>query len=180
MLALARRKSELLGAPATFHEADVLSPPAELERCADLVYTGKGALCWVSDLARWADVVTRMLAPGGHFFIHEGHPLNWIWEPEVRNLAVRGDADYFARAARVNRDFPGKWLDSSARAGESPKHAHERQWTLGEIVTELSRAGLALVTLREHPRNFWPQFPFIPAERAERVPQSFSLLMRRA
>ena len=32
---------------------------------ADLVYTGKGALIWMPDLARWADEVARLLRPGG-------------------------------------------------------------------------------------------------------------------
>jgi SAM-dependent methyltransferase len=179
MLALARRKSESLGAPAKWHQADVLAPPAELLGTADLLYTGKGALCWVSDLARWAAVVAGLLAPSGHLYVFEGHPLNWIWEPEASDLALRDDADYFAREARVNRDFPGLFLDRAARPGESPLQAFERQWTLGEIVTSLARAGLELVTLREHPENFWPQHPRVPEARARRVPRTCSLVMRR-
>lgn len=179
MLALARRKAESLGAPATFHCADVLAPPAELAASADLVYTGKGALCWVSDLARWAEVAAGLLAPNGHLYVFEGHPLNWIWEPEASDLALRADGDYFAREARVNRDFPGLFLENAARPGESPEQAFERQWLLGEIVTSLARAGLELLTLREHAANFWPQFPHVPDERARRVPHTFSLLMRR-
>lgn len=178
MLALARRKSDLLGAPAVWHHADVLSPPRELGGTADLVYTGKGALCWVSDLARWAEVVARLLAPGGHFYVFEGHPLNWLWEPEAADLELRAGASYFDREPRPNRDFPGLWLEQAARVGESPAQAFEHHWSLGEIVSALARAGLALVSLREHAQDFWPQLPRVPAERAGRMPHSFSLSMR--
>jgi SAM-dependent methyltransferase len=178
MLALARRKSELLGAPAAWHRADVLSSPPELAGTADLVYTGKGALCWVTDLARWADVVARLLVPGGHFYVYEGHPLNWIWEPEAADLELRTGASYFDREARPNRDFPGLWLERAAMPGESAIQAFERHWSLGEIVSALARAGLELLTLREHATDFWPQLPRVPAERASRVPHTFSLSMR--
>ena len=179
MLALARRKSELLGAPARWVHADVLEPPADLLGTAGLVYTGKGALCWVADLGRWARVVAGLLAAGGHAYVFEGHPLNWVWEPEAAQLELRSDADYFARQARVNRDFPGKFLDAAARPGEAPERAWERQWSLGEIVSSLVAAGLRVTSLREHPENFWPQLPLVPEEQARRVPRTFSLLLQK-
>ena len=179
MLVLARRKSERLGAAAAWHRADVLAPPAELDGTADLVYTGKGALCWVIDLSRWAGVVARLLAPGGHFFAFEGHPLNALWKLEVPDLELRDDADYFANEPRANLDFPHEFNARTARPGESPKQAFERQWTLGEIVTALADAGLRLIRLREYPHDFWPQLRLVPEERARRVPHTFSLLMQR-
>lgn len=179
MLALARRKSEILGAPAAWHRANVLAPPPELDGTADLVYTGKGALCWVVDLSRWADVVARLLVPGGHFFAFEGHPLNSIWKLDATDLELRGDADYFAKEPRPNLDFPHEFNERAARPGESPRQAFERQWPLGEIVTALAGAGLRLLSLREYPYDFWPQLRLVPEERARRVPHTFSLLMRR-
>lgn len=44
-LAVARRKTQALGAPATWYCCDVLQTPQVLNATADLVYTGKGALC---------------------------------------------------------------------------------------------------------------------------------------
>jgi SAM-dependent methyltransferase len=178
MLALARGKAELLGAPATFHHADVLAPPAELDGTADLVYTGKGALPWVLDLGAWAGVVARLLAPGGRFYIHEGHPLNWVWAPDADEVRLRDDWDYFARAARANGDFPGLFLDDLAPPGTEPARAYERQWGLGEVVSALADAGLVLERLSEHPEHFWPLFPHVPADRLRRLPHTFSLLMR--
>lgn len=179
MLALARRKAELLGAPATWCHADVLAPPAGLAGTADLVFTGKGALPWVLDLAAWAGVVARLLAPGGHFYIYEGHPLNWLWEHQAPGLHLRPDADYFARSPRVSDDFPGLYLQAAAAEGAEPERAYERQWTLGEVVSALAAAGLTLVSLTEHREHFWPQFPHVPADELGRLPHTFGLLMRK-
>jgi SAM-dependent methyltransferase len=179
MLSLARRKAELLGAPATWHHADVLAPPAELAGTAELVYTGKGALPWVLDLARWAGVVARLLAPGGHVYFFEGHPLNWVWMHQAAELRLRPDGDYFTRSTRVNDDFPGLFLQRAAAEGAGAAQAFERQWTLGEVVSALADAGLVLVRLDEYPEHFWPQFPHVPPDALGRVPHTFSLLMRR-
>lgn len=179
MLALARRKAELLDAPATWCHADVLAPPDHLDGTADLVYTGKGALPWVLDLAAWAGVVARLLVPGGHFYIYEGHPLNWLWVHQAPDLRLRPGADYFARAPRVSDDFPGLFLQAAAAEGAQPERAFERQWTLGEVVSALAAAGLTLVSLTEHAGHFWPQFPNVPAHRLRLLPHTFGLLMRR-
>jgi SAM-dependent methyltransferase len=179
MLALARCKAELLGAPAAWYHADVLAPPAELEGTADLVYTGGGALPWVMELDAWAGVVARLLVPGGHLYLFEGHPLNWLWAPDAADLRLRQGADYFDRAARANDDFPGLFLERAAREGASREHAYERQWTLGEIVTALAQAGLVLERLTEYREHFWPQFRHVPAEILDRLPHTFALLMRK-
>jgi SAM-dependent methyltransferase len=41
----------------------------------DLLYTGIGALPWLSSVQKWAEVVSGLLKPGGRFFIREGHPI---------------------------------------------------------------------------------------------------------
>ena len=179
MLAIARRKTELLGANAAWYHGDVLSPPESLSATADLVYTGKGALPWVLELAAWARVVARLLAAGGHFYILEGHPLNWVWDPNATTVQLRPDADYFARAARVNDDFPGRYLERAAREPLGPLPAFERQWNLGEVVSALVDAGLLVVRLVEHAEHFWPQFPSVSADDLRRLPHTFSLLMRK-
>jgi hypothetical protein len=179
MLALARRKAELLGAPAMWHCADVLSPPAELAGTADLVYTGKGALPWIADLGTWARAVAALLGPGGHLYVFEGHPLNWVWEPERAKLRLRDDSDYFTRTPRVHEDFPDRSLAHTARPGPGSLRAIERQWTLGQVVSELAATGLTLLRLEEHPEHFWPQFPDVAPDALRRLPHTFSLLARR-
>jgi len=41
----------------------------------DIVFTSYGAICWLPDLARWADVVAANLAVGGTFYMVEFHPV---------------------------------------------------------------------------------------------------------
>ena len=67
------------GADISFVESEGLirpSKPWEVNRF-DLVYTGIGALCWLPDIRRWAQVVADLLRPGGRLFIREGHPVLW-------------------------------------------------------------------------------------------------------
>ena len=180
MLALAQQKAQLLGAPAKWIHNNVLDAPAHLNGTADLVYTGKGALPWVTDLRRWAAVIERLLKPGGLAFIFEGHPLNWVWEPDANEYSLRSDGgDYFAAEPRANRDFPASGLRQTA-SDQSAPCAIEKQWTLGEIVTTLTEAGLRLERLEEHPDQFWPLFRGIPEPLANRLPHTFALLMRKA
>src|SRR5215472_5746876 len=77
-LAQARRIAGLAGADVRFVEAAVYDAAAALgPEPFDLVYTGIGALGWLPDIARWAQVVAGLLRPGGRLFIQEGHPMLW-------------------------------------------------------------------------------------------------------
>ncbi|MEJ7811209.1 MAG: class I SAM-dependent methyltransferase [Gemmatimonadaceae bacterium] len=181
MLAQARRKSDLLGAPATWVRSDVVHTPQGLDGSADLVYTGCGALPWMMDIDAWAAVVARLLAPAGRLFVHEGHPLTWVWEPNAPEYRLREDGSgYFAREPRVDRVFPASAIEQLTPDGEARCEAVERQWTLGQVVTSLVRAGLAVEWLEEHPEHFWGQFPNVPPEAAARLPHTYSLLMRKS
>ena len=180
MLEQARLKSEALEAPAAWVQSDVLEVPQELDGTADLVYTGKGALPWVMDLERWAGVVVRLLRPNGRLFVFEGHPLNWVWEPDADTHRLRPDGgDYFWRQARPNRDFPGLAIEHFTAAGEPAPTAYERQWTLGEIVTAVASTGLVVERLEEHPEHFWPQLQHISGDELRRLPHTFTLVARR-
>jgi SAM-dependent methyltransferase len=74
---------------------------------ADLVCTGKGALIWMPDLARWAAEVARLLRPSGHLFVYEAHPaaVLWTWDGDLAR--IRADRDYFGRG-HVNDTFPAR------------------------------------------------------------------------
>jgi SAM-dependent methyltransferase len=176
MIDVARRKSEALGAPATWIRADVLDAPAELDGTADLVYTGRGALSWLHDLDAWAAVVDRLLAPGGTLHLFEGHPISWVWDTgasEHRLDAKYGD--YFQTEPQSDAGWPSTYIgDLGMNPGE---HATkwERQWTVGAVVTAVARTGLAVSFLGEYPDTFWQQFPAMPPATIAKLPNTFLL-----
>lgn len=189
MIECARRKSEALGAPATWYRCDVLDTPRELDGTADLVYTGRGALTWIQDLGAWAAVVARLLAPGGRLYVFETHPITWIFDPEAPTVKLC-EADpndpelgpfmsYFSERASVSRGWSPQYIGELDRPRSALSAKFERQWTIGALLNALIGAGLLLERFEEHPDRFWQDFPNMPAEIADRFPHSFSLLMLR-
>lgn len=169
LLASARRKSDALNAPATWHCCDILETPNDLNGTADLVYTGKGALCWMSDVAAWARVPARLLARGGRLFVFEAHPLNFVWDVDAADYRLDAQyGDYFS--AQFKTRLFGRNTVAASRW---------RQWTLAQIVNAVIGAGLTLESLHEYPEPFWNEFPCLPADTLRRLPHTFALIARK-
>jgi SAM-dependent methyltransferase len=147
---LATRLAADLGLDARFVESNVYDLPERLEGSFDVVYTSRGALNWLPDIAGWARVVTRFVKPGGIFFITEAHPVAWALGEEMP-LAFR--YSYWEHAEPEELAVEGSYADPSA----SVKTAKEYSWNhgLGEIVTALVDAGLTIELLREYPFSEW-------------------------
>jgi SAM-dependent methyltransferase len=181
MIECACRKADALGASARWVCCDVLDTPHDLDGTADLVYTGKGSLLWIMDLGRWAKVVARLLKPQGRFYLFEGHPLTWVWDPTATEYRLDPDpryGNYFSNDITSEQGWPTEYMPESAvPPQENQARKYERQWTLSQIVNALADAGLRLKRLEEHPDPYWNQFPNLPEDTARRLPQSFSLLM---
>lgn len=180
MLACARRKSDALGAPAQWVRSDILSVPHELDATADLVYTGRGALCWMLDIDGWAQTAARLIKPGGKLYVYEGHPLDWVWDMDAETYRLDPTyGDYFAREIVTESGWPHQYIPEDVRpeAGWSPKH--ERQWNLGQVVTAASKAGLRVLALEEHADFFWDSHPNLKPELRNKLPHTYSLWMQK-
>jgi SAM-dependent methyltransferase len=160
----ARGLSAESGIAAAFVRADVYEFLAAPARRYDLIYCGYGAICWLHDLALFARGVAAVLAPGGRFALMEFHPASNIFDASWR-LAH----DYPAGGARLTLDGVGDYV-SAAGGGLSPggfaegvtgfanpEPCHLFRWGVGEVVSALAGAGLALRELRE--------FTFVNGER---------------
>jgi SAM-dependent methyltransferase len=154
-----RRASEL--AVACRYVVSLVPAVPLANASADLVYTG----IWLPDLAEWADEVARLLRPGGHLFVYEGHPAAVLWTWDEDRARIRDDRDYFGRS-HVNDTFPARG-------------AVEWQWTLGEVVTAVVSAGMEIERLSEYPEPFWRAGGVSAAAWDGRLPNSFALLARR-
>ncbi len=142
----ARRLSEQSGVPGRFIVAELYDTPRVLDERFDVVYTGVGALNWLPDAKGWAEVVDHFLAPGGIFFMREGHPmlLSLSWRED--DMLVVGHP-YFETAEPIVDDAERSY------AGEGTiEHSRTYEWNhgLGEIVSALFDVGLRISALREH------------------------------
>jgi SAM-dependent methyltransferase len=180
MLSLAQTKTEALDAPARWIRSDVLATPTELNGTADLVYTGRGALNWLMDIDGWASVVARLLKPGGHLYLFEGHPVAWVWDMEADHLRLDAEyGNYFDEQVHAdNSGWPTTYIPSEYQQGKI-NTKYERQWIVAQIVNAVIGAGLVLEKLGEHPDMYWEAFPNLPEETRSKLPQTLSVLARK-
>jgi SAM-dependent methyltransferase len=148
----------------------------------DLVYTGVGALCWLPDIARWAETVAALLRPGGRLFIREGHPVLWsLADPRSDGLLVV-EYPYFETAG-VHFSELYSYVDH-VEPLTSPDFIHFNHG-LGQIVTALINAGMQLKALEEHDTAPWNPFgksaeevgggEYRLRENPERLPLTYTL-----
>ena len=164
---------------AEFVTADVYDAVEALGgRRFDIVYTNVGALNWLPDIPRWAEVVSRLIAPGGVLYQTEVHPFSWVFGDDETTL----ENDYFHH--RNDYDDPGSYVDPNAPTVHN--RTEEWQHPLGETLNAVIGAGLTLELLREHDFAIFPQWPFLdkdgdvyrmPPERP-RLPLMYSLRAR--
>jgi SAM-dependent methyltransferase len=140
------------GIEARFVTSDLYDLPAELEGSFDIVYTGVGALGWLPDIGRWAEVVAHFLKPGGTFYVLEGHPSFWIFDGEAETPLVK--YPYFQREDPITEKVEGSYADPTADI--QTEHEHGWAFGLGEVVNALIEQGLTIRSLREYDFLLWP------------------------
>jgi SAM-dependent methyltransferase len=148
---------------ARFVAADVYDAPEALDgQTFDILYTGLGALCWLPDLARWAQTVAALLTPGGFVYLAEFHPFCDVLADDGRTV----QNDYFRRDPIVV-DAPGSYADPDAAT--TATLTVEWLHGIGDVVSALTGAGLRLEFLHEHNSGHYR----LPAGLG--VPQVYSL-----
>jgi SAM-dependent methyltransferase len=156
-LAAAAQLAEAAGAEIDYHESDLYDAPAALGgRRFDLVFTGIGALCWLPDIDRWAQVVRDLLAPGGRLFLREGHPMLWTLD-EQRTDALVVRYPYFEMDEALVFDEPGTYVETDVEFQHNRTHVWNHG--LGEVVGALLDRGLRITELTEHDSVPWDALP---------------------
>lgn len=154
---MARSLSQEIGMPAQFVLSPIFDLPQVLEGQFDIVFSSYGVLCWLSDLARWAQVIAHFLKPGGFFYIIDGHPFGNVFynEPDATHLRVA--YPYFPQPEPERYPFNGSY------AGEADLHGFSYEWShsLGEIINSLLAVGLRLEFLHEFPFAGYRHLPFM-------------------
>jgi SAM-dependent methyltransferase len=180
---LARELADATSTPIDYHVADVYDAVGVLGAQAyDFVYTGIGVLCWLPDVARWAQVVADLLKPGGRFFIREGHPILWATDRDRLDGSLVVDFPYFERSEPTLWDEPGTYVATETEFANT----RSAEWNhgVGEIITAVLDAGLTLTGFEEHRSVPWQAMPDMVAgqdgefrlpERPDRMPLTYTL-----
>jgi len=96
-----------LGDRARFVHADLYDAPAAIpERAAfDVVFVTWGAISWLPDIYRWAQIVCHFLKPGGSLYLAEAHPAAMVFDDAAMLSDGRPGyfAPYFSRAGGDGR-----------------------------------------------------------------------------
>jgi 2-polyprenyl-3-methyl-5-hydroxy-6-metoxy-1,4-benzoquinol methylase len=141
------------GLDIEFVRADVYDAPEALgHRRFDIVYTGIGALNWLADLPGWAQVVERLLRPGGTLYLSEIHPLVLGLSEDGRLLA----RDILHAGYQVNTTPGGTYAVPDAEMVN--RVTFERVHGIGDVLTAVLDAGLSVEHFGEqHYTNApWP------------------------
>lgn len=151
----AGRLASEMGLDAEFVHANVYDAKEALGgRTFDVVYTGLGALNWLPDIERWAEVASPLVAPGGFLYVSEFHPFTEVFGDD--DLTV--EHDYFHSGPMVWEE-PGTYADFEAET----THNKTFEWNhgLGEVVSAAVAAGLSIEFLHEHGYTLFPRWPFL-------------------
>lgn len=140
----------------------------------DIVYTSYGAVCWLPDLERWAEVVASNLKTGGIFYMVEFHPIYDL---------VAGYSYFASRTPDVEES--GTYTENgSAAVAKLATWAHP----FSDVVNALVGAGIRVERLNEFPFSPYNCFDgllerepgrYYLQHRGRDVPLVYSLLGRR-
>ncbi len=174
----ARKLAEDFGIhDARFIESNVLEIMEKHHEKYDVVFTTEGVLCWLPDLYLWARNVRHLLADDGFLYVLDSHPSYMIWdEARLPELSVK--YPYFQKTADED-----DWIGGYAGGGK-PAANYSWMYTMGEIVTALSQAGLHIEWLHEFDWLFFKlsekhvkdaQGNWVFPEHKGKLPYTFSL-----
>jgi SAM-dependent methyltransferase len=162
-VAAATELAAATAADATFVQSELYAAADVLPAGSfDLVYTGIGALCWLPDIRRWAQVVAALLRPGGRLFVRDGHPMLFTIEDPRDDGLLSVKYPYFEQAEPQVWDQGGTYVETDAVFTHNVSH----EWShgVGEIVTALLDAGMTLTGLAEHDSVPWDALPGMMTE----------------
>lgn len=169
------------GTEVRFVEASVYDAIEALGEQCDFVFVSWGAINWLNDIFRWAQIVSELLRPGGKLYMVEGHPQLYQFELREGKLEVAHDWT-------TPRDKPLVSDEEKTYTGDERPLVHTRcyEWfhPLSDVVNALIQAGLAIDFLNEHEIITWKATPdmvpigddqFVLAPHHPRIPLSYSI-----
>ncbi|MCK8046386.1 class I SAM-dependent methyltransferase [Shewanella sp. 1CM18E] len=136
-IAQAKSLAEQAGLTADFICSDVYSVPETVKGEFDVVFTSYGAIVWLPDLDKWAQVIANKLVAGGQFYMVEFHPAQAVFE----------GYNYF------HQDAPDVEDEATYTENANDDTHTFMSWphSLADVINALIKAGLEINRLDEYP-----------------------------
>ncbi|MGY8645427.1 MAG: class I SAM-dependent methyltransferase [Candidatus Poseidoniales archaeon] len=186
----AKRFAEILDFPdATFVVSHVKDAVSALNgEKFDILYTGRGALCWLPNLDEWASICAQLVMPGGILYLEECHPFSELIEVVGSGIDKELKIHYNMFSKKpVTFDGQGSYADKDANTGITKSHCWGHGF--GEIINSLINNGFKIEMMNEREESFfepWDDFlvNYRPnywkfKEDIVPIPMSFTLRARR-
>jgi len=154
---LARNLSEELKIPAKFIKANIYDMPDILHEKFDVVFTSNGAICWLPDLYKWAEIIDYCLKPGGIFYITDNHPFGNLIDEKYMD-AFQVGYNYFNDGEPYRFDGDnGAYVDTNIKL----QNFETYDWfhPMSEVINSLLKFNLQLDFLHEFPFSFFQIHP---------------------
>ena len=151
--------AQALGIDARFLVSDIYALPDNLDGQFDIVFTSYGAINWLPDMARWAQVAAHFVRPAGTFYVAEFHPISMIFDDDqhITDLQVR--FPYFARTEPLRWEGYGDYTDRSAKLKNNV--TYEWPHPISEVISAIIDAGLRIEFFHEFPESSYKILPFM-------------------
>jgi SAM-dependent methyltransferase len=176
---LARSLSKETGIKVDFICSDIYQLPEILHKKYDIIFTSYGALCWLPDLKKWAELIAHFLKRGGYFYIVEFHPVMLLLDDAKDAIKFGIRYPYFPTGKPLKFEPSPDYADRT----KSPRHgSYEWPYPMSDIITSLANAGLRIEFLHEFPVCTGQNLPLMKQDKdgwwrldGDLIPLMFSL-----
>lgn len=138
----AKELSNKLEMDANFICCDIYDTPNEIKEQFDIVFASYGTIGWLPDMKRWAEVVNKMLLPGGKFVFVEFHPAVWMFDDDFKTIGY----DYF-NTGEIVESYSGSYADRNADIETTSVMWNH---SLADVLQNLIDQGLEIKNFQEY------------------------------
>ena len=179
--------SSSLGLKGRFICANVYETPRLVPQQFDIVFVSVGSICWLPDIASWAEIVADLLKRNGKLYMDEVHPFADVLDDDPTESMLIVRHPYFHTEGQLF-DEGGSYTDRDAVF----EHNKAVCWThsLGVVINALIAHGLNIRALHESERCEWPRFKQmrevapnlfdLPGSLAGKLPMTYTLIAEKA
>ncbi len=121
----------------------------------DIAFVSVGALCWLPDVPRWADVVRQLLKPAGRLYVNEVHPFLDVFDDADNGQQIEVKYAYLD-AQPIVFENDGTYASPDA-VFEHNQHVYYIH-SIGTVINALIDAGFVIDRFTESSECGWPRF----------------------